>query len=765
MRSNKIKIFTCMLVMTLSSFFLIPHDEIQLKSEIPKLGEISLRAIISPKNFDIPKPKADLIREQKQARESVPFVFEEDEDRTHQMRLRFYELIEDIKKYHSLTEKINRRNGKISSLEKAQSIELYETLSRQISQSALNSLLKNLDKINIIERHFNIIIEEGISESFIAPNKRNLELYKKQFNLSRPKHLLYNKPIIKLIKADEETQVPTKKLKPAEIRVENHFEAIKREVPNNQALLSAIYEVLYASVVPNILYMERETQNRQEKEASQILKIKGKVLEGATLVSPGEIITVEIIEKLKALQAELKKSKENNSRVYTPIGLFILCLILALAYSLFVFKKHPRWLDNNRFYLALVSLPVLQFLLISSNIQLEQEFNALFQFNQFEGTSTWYLTPFVFSAILGTVLFSLELGLILSIVSAFYFAMLTGFDLSMLLTSLLTSIIIAWNLENIKYRSQFIIAAGLGSLVFCLLILTTSLLRSQLNTPEIFIEFAFASANILITIAICGLIFIPLFEKVFKITTNLTLIELSDFNHPALRHISINAPSTFHHSIMVGNLAEKAVERIGGNPLLVRVMALYHDIGKTIQPEYFTENQKGSKSKHEDLSPLESSKVIASHVSDAIKLALEYKLPPLIISGIPEHHGTGLIKYFYYKAQEHGLDPKEIDYQYAGPKPQRKETVALMVADAVEATTRSLKNPQPEELADVVHKVIQTRLYENQFDEANITLKDLKEMEIGFLQALEGMFHTRIAYPKNVWLEKPETKTEKNQKK
>ena len=186
-------------------------------------------------------------------------------------------------------------------------------------------------------------------------------------------------------------------------------------------------------------------------------------------------------------------------------------------------------------------------------------------------------------------------------------------------------------------------------------------------------------------------------------------------------------------------------------------MALYHDIGKTLQPEYFTENQKNGKNKHDNIKPNESATIIADHVRKAIALAEKYRLPPLIISGIPEHHGTGLIKYFYHKAKEQGLDPDIEDYQYGGPKPQRKETVALMAADAIEATTRSLKNPTGDALREVVKKVIETRLYEGQFDESGVTLKELKEMEVGFCKALEGMFHTRIAYPNNVWFEKPKT--------
>lgn len=758
----KVKLGFGILFLTLVAFFLFPSGEVQLKSEIPKLGEVSLKAIISPQNFDIPKEPEALQRERKIAEESVPYVFEEDEDRTLQLRLKFFELLEDIRTYQNLQKALNNKPGSSQTEELTQnSALLFEKITRQISQSALNALSKSPEALDLIDKHFNQILIEGVSEDFIAPNKRNLELYKKQFNLTNPKYILYHLDILTLIRGDQETVIPSKNIRTAEIRVENHFEKIKSQLPKNQTLLSAIYETLYASVGPNILFMAEETKMRQAKQANQILTIKGKVLEGSTIVGPGEIITQEIIDKLVALKSSIKNQDQENSKFYTPLAILFLSLLISISYISYLSSQHPKWLRDNKFFLALILIPTLQFLLISINFQLEKEINAIFTGINLHHTNTWYLTPFTFGAILATILFSFEMGLVLTVISATYFSMITGFDLNIFIGSTLTCFTISWQLRNIKYRSQFILAAILGSLSFTFIIITISLLRNQISHPDTLVEVAIAWSNTIITVAICGLIFIPLFEKIFKITTNLTLIELSDFNHPALRHISINAPSTFHHSIMVGNLAEKAVERIGGNPLLVRVMALYHDIGKTLKPEYFTENQKGNKSKHDSIAPEESSKIISDHVTQAISLAESYRLPPLIISGIPEHHGTGLIKYFYNKAQEQGLNPNKEDYQYGGPKPQRKETVALMVADAVEATTRSLKNPQPEELADVVRKVIQTRLYENQFDEADITLKELKEMEIGFLQALEGMFHTRIAYPKNVWLEKPEAEKQK----
>ncbi len=752
----KLKLAFGTIILTLISYLLFPKTDFELKSQIPKLGEVASKSIISTRNFDVPKKQDEFKREQDQAREKVLFVFEEDNDKTLELRIQFEELIEDIKMFSQHKKKLT----KISTQSKkdvitSKSALLFNKITRQISQGALYTLGNNLDFLPLIQTHFNQIIEKGVSNEFIAPNQRNLELYKKQFNLINPKNLFYNQDKVYLIKDDQEKIINTKDIRTAEIRVENHFEILKPKVGKKEALLSAIYETLYASVSPNIYFMAEETQSRQQKEANQVLPIKGKVLNGTEIVGAGEIISQSIIDKIKALQVEQKKDVNQLNYFFPNIGIALLYFILSAFYFLYLYKRHPRWVSDDRFFLALTAIPALQVALISYNIDLEKELLEIFSNDLFPKTSTWYLVPFSLASVIGTVLFSFEIGLIFALLSGTYAAMLTGFDFNTFITASFTSLIISWQLNNLRYRGQFLWAAFAGSCTMIVCISITSLLRSQFHYPETLIEFGYGSINILITIALSGLIIIPLFERVFKITTNLVLMELSDFNHPALRLISINAPSTFHHSIMVANLAEKAVERIGGNALLVRVMALYHDIGKTLQPEYFTENQRNGKNKHDDIKPDESATIIADHVRKAITLAEKYRLPPLIISGIPEHHGTGLIKYFYHKAKEQGLDPDIEDYQYGGPKPQRKETVALMAADAIEATTRSLKNPTGDELREVVKKVIQTRLYEDQFDESGVTLKELKEMEIGFCKALEGMFHTRIAYPNNVWFEKP----------
>lgn len=245
---------------------------------------------------------------------------------------------------------------------------------------------------------------------------------------------------------------------------------------------------------------------------------------------------------------------------------------------------------------------------------------------------------------------------------------------------------------------------------------------------------------------------LPAFETLFKVTTNISLLELSDLNHPILRQLFIQAPGTYHHSLVVGNLAESACEAIGANALLARVGAYYHDIGKMEKAEYFTENQMdaSSKQRHEKLSPHMSSLIIVNHIKNGIELAQQYKLPKRIIDFIPEHQGTSLIYFFYQKALQQAKDGegvKEEDFRYPGAKPQSKETAVVLLADSVEAASRSLEDPAPARIRGLVRKMINNKFIDGQLDECDLTLRDLNAIAESFVRVLTGTFHTRVPYP------------------
>jgi len=243
---------------------------------------------------------------------------------------------------------------------------------------------------------------------------------------------------------------------------------------------------------------------------------------------------------------------------------------------------------------------------------------------------------------------------------------------------------------------------------------------------------------------------LPVFEHLFNIPTNISLLELSDLNHPLLKRLAIEAPGTYHHSIMVGNLAEAACDSIGANSLMARVGSYYHDIGKMIKPEYFNENEMSAGSKHVNLAPSMSALIIAKHVKEGLDIAKKYKLNSAITAFITQHHGNSLISYFYQKALEkaaNGTPLKEEDFRYPGPRPQTKESAIVLLADSVEASSRALNEPTPASIRNLVKKIINNKFIDEQLDECDLTLRDMHQIADSFVRVLMGIFHTRLDYP------------------
>ncbi|MFQ5948267.1 MAG: HDIG domain-containing metalloprotein, partial [Acidimicrobiia bacterium] len=244
---------------------------------------------------------------------------------------------------------------------------------------------------------------------------------------------------------------------------------------------------------------------------------------------------------------------------------------------------------------------------------------------------------------------------------------------------------------------------------------------------------------------------LPFLENLFRITTTVALLDLIDRNHPALRLLEEKAPGTFNHSLLLGTLAGKAARAIGGNPLLAQAMAYYHDLGKTERAQYFIENQFGVSNPHDELPPEESAAIIRSHVSDGLKLAREFRIPPDVAQGIVTHHGNGLMRYFYHKAlEENGNQVDPADFRHQGEKPESKEMVILMLSDVVEAATRSLvqhEDPTSESIRKVVEQVIDEKVEDGQLEEGALTFGELTRVKEAFVDALIGYYHTRIPYP------------------
>ncbi|MFT5387429.1 MAG: putative nucleotidyltransferase with HDIG domain, partial [Candidatus Omnitrophota bacterium] len=362
-----------------------------------------------------------------------------------------------------------------------------------------------------------------------------------------------------------------------------------------------------------------------------------------------------------------------------------------------------------------------------------------------------YSVPVASVAMLTMLLFnSSRITFLMAFISSLFVSHMLGGDFGMMIMFLSGSLVGAYTVRDARTRGQLITAGLFVSVVQVIAIVliypsVTTLLDGNFITYFIYPTIANG-----FTVALFVAATLKIFESVFGVLTNFSLLELSDFNHPLLKRMIMEAPGTYHHSLVVSNLAEAAASEIGANGLLTRVGAYYHDIGKMAKPEYFTENQLACGNKHDNIEPSMSRLVIINHVKDGIELAKKYKLNQAIIDFIPQHHGTSLIFYFHQRALAEAEDAREVkeeNYRYPGPKPQMRETAITLLADSVEGATRSLDEHTPQNIKDTVHKIVNNKFIDGQLDECPLTLKEIDKISKTFIRILSAMYHGRVKYP------------------
>jgi len=411
--------------------------------------------------------------------------------------------------------------------------------------------------------------------------------------------------------------------------------------------------------------------------------------------------------------------------------------LLALTLILFIYARFIRRVDNLPNYLDLSILAAIGLLIpLLTVITLR--------------ISGYGIVAIGF-AMLVTLLFnSLELSLLFIIFITSISSAIDGGNFNLRVVLFISSLSAA--MLTFKSRRRFqIIRAGLiaGVIQFAVAFLME---REQSSFVLSGIDLNLLKLCLLNGIISSGVVlgFLPVFEYIFKVVTDVSLLELSDFNHPLLRKLILEAPGTYQHSLVVANLSEAASESIGANPLLARVGSYYHDIGKMIKPDYFVENVVSYRDVHKNLKPSMSKIIIFNHVKDGIDLAKKYRLNPKIIDFISQHHGRTLVYYFYQRAKE--IEPegmREEDYRYPGPKPQIKETAIVGLADTIEALSRTLEDPTPSRIEEMVREVVKKRFMEGELDECDLTLKDIEKITQSFTRILNAIFHTRVNYPKD----------------
>ncbi|MDE2027255.1 MAG: HDIG domain-containing protein [Candidatus Omnitrophica bacterium] len=415
---------------------------------------------------------------------------------------------------------------------------------------------------------------------------------------------------------------------------------------------------------------------------------------------------------------------------FAGFPLILPLLVFFCGLHLFFFKK-----ANPRIFLHL-SLLLALFIFAA---------NAL---KTFPYVTHFYL-PAASVAMLTMLLFNdVQISFMMALLSAVLAGIILGFSLNEVLIFFLGGLAGCYRVRDARTRGLLIEA---GILVAVIQIICAFLINPVMNKDVLIYVFKPLALNGLIC-AFVVIATLKVFETIFGEITNFTLMELTDSSHPLLKRMVVEAPGSYHHSLIVSNLAEAAADAIGANSLLVRVGAYYHDIGKLVNPEYFTENQMVVGNKHDDLEPSMSRLVISNHVKEGIELARKYRLNPRIIDFIPEHHGTSIMHYFYQKAlaegSQDGLD--ERDYRYPGPKPQSKETAIVLLADSVEGATRALDEHTLKRIEDTVRKIINNKFIDGQLDECHLTLREIDIIASTFVRVLSAMYHSRVKYPETI---------------
>ncbi|OEU64017.1 MAG: hypothetical protein BA867_14235 [Desulfobacterales bacterium S5133MH16] len=509
-------------------------------------------------------------------------------------------------------------------------------------------------------------------------------------------------------------------------------------------LRNMIVDFAQRLIQPNITLNRSETEERKKRAEAEIKPVFYKIKAGEMLLREGERVTKVQLLKLKAYQEGIKNEQILSSSIGS--ALIILCILMT-TYILYIHRQSRTDLTNNKNLLFIASVLVTFFFIARISASLAESVAHYTSF-PISASSISYGIPLASGAMTICLFLGLELAIPMAMLTAIGTAVIFKNRFDIFLYFLINSSMAAFWMQNCRERKVFIKAGlKLGVMnVILVTIIDTYLGSSSIN--KLLWDWAFAFAGgVGAGIVTAGIT--PLIEIAFGYTTDIKLLELANLDQPILRRLMIEAPGTYHHSVVVGTIVEAAASEIGANSLLAKVCGYYHDIGKIKKPLYFIENQTNGINRHDKLAPSMSSLILIAHIKDGVEIARKNKLGQVIIDTIRQSHGTSLISYFYEKAKQlKGEDAVNIDnFRYPGPKPQTREAGLVMLADMVEAASRTLANPTPSKIQGLVQNLINKAFSDGQLDDCELTLKDLHKIAKSFYNILSGMYHHRIGYP------------------
>ena len=713
-----------------------------------QLNDIANEPIIAPFDFGILKTDQKLSKDLDEARNSVQFSFSRDQDFVNKQISdidTFFIYLNDIYGAHELF--ISSQDS-LYKYRYEPEFESYQTsfIADSTTYVTLYSEFLNQYQFQIDKAQWDQLL--GINESLAEPI--NLELFKnqiKQICLNRWAEGIIDEPLenilsdeISIIQGGELVIAPTKNYNDIETAWKKNREEVNQIYENELDIKSILsYELINEFTKPNILFDKELTESRQKERLDKVSRFQGTVLANELIVDTNNRITESVLLKLKSLQFESERRlgyerAADKFREYLG-AFFVVAILLFLLFSFFYIYR------NNYFknFKLLLLIGLLMYLIV------------FFSWIIVSYQLPVYIIPIAMFSILLTVLLDTTVALISSTILILLISLLIGNDLDFAIIQFFISFIAILNVRKLRKRRQII--ATMLTLVFCgLFVFFSVMLFKGID----FLDYNYSTvgylalASFLCPILAFGLV--PLFESFFGITTDLSLIELLDYDQPLLKKLMEDAPGTHTHSVKVGTLAESCANAVGARALLCRVGSYYHDIGKIKKPEYYAENQTGV-NKHDSITPHMSAKILKQHVTDGLALADEYGLPKIVKDFIKTHHAKNKMEFFYKKALEIDNKVDENEFRYPGPKPRTKETGIVMLAEAIEAQANSLKNPTLEKFEIMIDKAIRSRLEDGQLDECPLTMEDLQKIKgrrdgkHGLLPVLSGLYHSRPEYP------------------
>lgn len=674
-----------------------------------QIGDVSVEDIVSPKDVTYINAK-ETEKRIEEVRKRIPVVFDFNATINREV----------IKKVEVFLSSVREVKTKEISIEDKIS-EIKETSSIELTEAVLKDVLKYADNGKFGERLITIVSymrDSGLSDL------KKIELEEYEENGIFLKRIEESEIIFEKIGVDQIIAADEAERRVNELILENFIDLppAYRNILGNTANLF---------LGPNVFLNPDETEKIKIEEIQKVKPVLNTIKKGAIVIRRGEEINEENFPKLQAITLY---TSNFNLKAIAGIGIFLLLLIYL---SIIPFVNEWNKVDFKN-YLVLLSFIVFT-VAYSFLITLIKGLPHHILFGVLVPTAGITLTA--------EVLYKRKLSLTLAVVLPIFLLLVSGNDPYTFIFAMGSGLVAIYAVRNAQKRND-ILKSSLFIVAVNGLILSAIGLLKELNSKEFFSLLIWGTGNGIVSV-ILSLGTVPFFEVLFNIPTNFRLLELTDLNAQMLKRMQLEAPGTYHHSINLANMAENAARYIKANPLLVRVAALYHDIGKIPNAEYYIENNQGE-NKHDLLKPSLSNSILKAHVKMGVEMARELKLPKEVINVIAQHHGTSLMKYFYHQAlknEEEGFEVDKKDYHYQGPKPQTREAAIVMLADAVEAASRTLKNPSARRIEEFVNGIIESKFREGQLNESSLTLRGLMKISIAFRRYLTGLFHSRIEYP------------------